>query len=250
MVPRTSYPPTHHHASLTTHLSPSAAQTHLAAFLDKTSTQPHLHPDSLLSITGVTYSAHSGPSGGLALHHLRRIEAGLRGEELGAETEDDLNRLNGDGDEGEGDDTILDTTIARTERKLQDKQSKKRKRTAEIQDWAEDASSQADFATGREIESFAHTPLHQSEGDGAAEGAGQDEWQDQREWELQQRPLEGELGEREGAPVQRQNGVRPRVVEYGGGDGGGGKGGPLTKAEKDARKKAKKARRMEEKGRD
>lgn len=232
MVPRTSYPPVVHHANLNKTLTPTAAQSQLASFLEKTSTQPHLHPDSLLSTTGITYSAHSGPSGGLAIHHLRRIEAGLRGENLVAETEEELAQYKDDYVGKEGDDEDLNESIAQSERK-QRKELKKRKRTAEIQDWAEDTSSQADLGPpGREIESFAHTPLHESD------------WQDQEEYEAQQRPLEGEVGEREGAPVQKQNGAVPRVVEHGG--GGEGKK-ELSAADKKARKSAKKARRHAEK---
>lgn len=231
MVPRTSYPPTHHHNALTKSLSPAEAQTQLAAFLEKTSTQPHLHPDSLLSSTGITYSAHSGPSGGLAIHHLRRIEAGLRGENLVQETEEEL-KAQFAGEE-EGDDERLNDSIARTEQK-QRKESKKRKRVAEIQDWAEDTSSQADLTVpGREIESFAHTPLHESD------------WQDQEEYELQQRPLEGEVGEREGAPVEQQGGAAPRVVEQA---GEGARKKELSMDEKKARKEAKKARKRSMKG--
>lgn len=236
MVPRSSYPPVVHHDHLTQTLNPSTAQGQLKIFLEKTSTHPHLHPDSLLSTTGITYSAHSGPSGGLAIHHLRRIEAGLRGENLVADTEEELRRITGDDDEGEGDDEDLDRSIARSEEKL----SKKRKRTEEIQDWAEETSSQADGAVvppGREIESFAHTPLHQVDYEGNGE------WQDQREYELGQRIVEGEVGEREGAPAERQNVALPKVAKEE--ENAGGKK-ELSRKEKEARKKAKKARRMDE----
>ena len=235
MVPRTSYPPAVHHQTLTKQLPPSAAQTQLSAFLSKTTTSPHLHPDSLLSTTGITYSAHSGPSGGLAIHHLRRIEAGLRGENLIPDTDEELKRLNCEEDEGDGDDEKLDESIAQSERKRL-KESKKRKRTAEIQDWAEDTSSQADLSgPGKELESFAqNTPVHESE------------WEEQGEWEAKQRPMEGEVGERDGAPLERQNLGGPPEVRDGGGGGEGRR--ELTDKEKKARKEAKKKRRLEEKG--
>lgn len=243
MVPRTAYPPVVHHDHLTRTLDPATAQSQLASFLEKTSTQPHLHPDSLLSTTGITYSAHSGPSGGLAIHHLRRIEAGLRGEELVVETEEELKHLTG---EEEGDDEDLNKSIARSEKKLH----KKRKRTEEIQDWAEDTSSQAGgeiVKPGREIESFAHTPLHQSDYEQQQE-EGNGEWQDQREYELQQDMLEGEVGEREGAPVQRQNVGLPHVVKEGEARAGAAQGKELSREEKKARKEAKKARRKDQRG--
>lgn len=230
MATRPSYPPVIHHARHPTHLPPTAAQSHLAAFIALTPTNPHLHPDSLLSSTGITYSAHSGPSGGLALHHLRRIEAGLRGENLIAETDAELAKFkeSEDGEYGkEGDDTKLDESIARRAQK----DTKKRKRTAEIRDWAEDTSSAADVPP-QELESFAHnTPVHESE------------WQDQREFELEQRPLEGEVGEREGAEGERE-GMPLGVVDHG---KDGGVKRTLGEAEKKARKEAKKARRRGEK---
>lgn len=234
MVPRTAYPPSVHHTNLTRHLDPATAQSHLSTFLAKTPSTPHLHPDSLLSSTGITYSAHSGPSGGLALHHLRRIEAGLRGENLGVETEEELKRqFAGEDDLAEGDDEVLDASIAATERK----ERKKRKRVEEIRDWVEDA------AESGQVESFANTPLHRpDEDDGGMEGVKPSEWEDQQEWELKQRPLEGELGEREGAPEVRQNVQVPEVVKH---DREGKRTQSLTKEEKAARKKAKKARQLE-----
>lgn len=43
---------------------------------------PHLHPDALITPTGVTFSSHGGPAGGVVMHNLRRVAAGLRGEYL------------------------------------------------------------------------------------------------------------------------------------------------------------------------
>ncbi|QIX00081.1 hypothetical protein AMS68_005598 [Peltaster fructicola] len=91
MNSRTAYPPSYHHATKT--VAPAAAQEQLAAFLAKTPTTAYLHPDAILSQTGIQFPAQSGPQGGLALHHLRRIEAGLRGENLIAESNEDLKAL-------------------------------------------------------------------------------------------------------------------------------------------------------------
>lgn len=94
MATRTAYPPMHPSAPKT--LAPTTAQSHLNTFLSQTKSKPHLHPDALLSSTGIQFSAHSGPQGGLALHHLQRIEAGLRGENLVLETQEELEAVFGE----------------------------------------------------------------------------------------------------------------------------------------------------------
>ena len=78
----TAYPPIHHHS--TTRISPSTALSHLSAYLEATITDPWLHPNALLTENGpITPSAGAGT--GLVLHNLRRVEAGLRGKQLGAD---------------------------------------------------------------------------------------------------------------------------------------------------------------------
>lgn len=60
----------------------SAASQMLDTYLSNSELHPHLHPDALIAPTGVTFSSHGGPSGGVIMHNLRRIAAGLRGEYL------------------------------------------------------------------------------------------------------------------------------------------------------------------------
>ena len=174
------------------------------------------------------------------------------------ESQEDLDALFGaegdDGDargKGEGDDERLDALIAETERKGGRRERKKRKRE-EIEEWAETSSQAAPGADEhsplqREIESFATTPMHQpfwqQEGEWQQEG---DQWQDQEDYGLAQRPLEGEVGEREGAPVVRQNGAVPRVEEHDE-EGRVREGMTKPKEDKEARKAAKKARKEKEK---
>ncbi|KAL8943242.1 MAG: hypothetical protein Q9211_001060 [Gyalolechia sp. 1 TL-2023] len=75
-----AYPPIRHHSSQP--ISPSHAQQLLADFLERTVTEPSLDPNALLTEDGpVSRSASTG----LVLHNLRRVEAGLRGEHLGAD---------------------------------------------------------------------------------------------------------------------------------------------------------------------
>ncbi|KAM0795487.1 hypothetical protein BDR22DRAFT_976943 [Usnea florida] len=94
----TAYPPTTHHSN--THLTTSEALSLLTTYLTATTTDPSLHPSAHLTEHGPV-APSSGPNTGLVLHNLRRVEAGLRGENLG----DDLSfRRDGEEDErgGEG----------------------------------------------------------------------------------------------------------------------------------------------------
>ncbi|KAF9692239.1 hypothetical protein EKO04_009611 [Ascochyta lentis] len=60
----------------------SAASTMLHTYIANSEAHPHLHPDALITPTGVTFSSHGGPTGGVVMHNLRRVAAGLRGEYL------------------------------------------------------------------------------------------------------------------------------------------------------------------------
>ncbi|KAI9838781.1 MAG: hypothetical protein M1838_004496 [Thelocarpon superellum] len=89
----TAFPPhrTHHRERVSTESALGLLQTYLA----QTETTPYLHPDARLAESGPHLMGEE--DGGLALHHLRRVEAGLRGERLGdlvpqgVETTDDTN---------------------------------------------------------------------------------------------------------------------------------------------------------------
>lgn len=63
-------------------ISTAAASSMLQTYITHSEAHPHLHPDALITPTGVTFSSHGGPSGGVVMHNLRRIAAGLRGEYL------------------------------------------------------------------------------------------------------------------------------------------------------------------------
>lgn len=74
----TSFPP---HKSLpSTPISSNLALKHLTAYLTATSNSPHLLPNATLQPTGPV--AQSDASSNLTIQHLRRVEAGLRGEWL------------------------------------------------------------------------------------------------------------------------------------------------------------------------
>lgn len=76
----TAYPPAVHHTS--THITPSQTLSLLSAYLEATATDPSLHPSAHLTEHGPVAPA-SGSNTGIVLHNLRRVEAGLRGENLG-----------------------------------------------------------------------------------------------------------------------------------------------------------------------
>jgi hypothetical protein len=153
MASRAVYPPIQHPTGPVV-LDPTAAQTQLSAFLSQTRSKAHLHPDALLSSTGIQFSANSGPTGGLALHHLQRIEAGLRGENLVQETQEELEAVFGEEMRAagtlRGDDRRVDATIERVS-----KRSKSQERVREWEDGAEFAQQQ-DITEGEVGDRGAH----------------------------------------------------------------------------------------------
>lgn len=77
-----SYPP---HRLHTSHPIPTSQVLDLlSTYLIATDTDASLHPNALLTESG-PISANSGSNTGLVLHNLKRVEAGLRGEHLGAD---------------------------------------------------------------------------------------------------------------------------------------------------------------------
>ena len=76
-----SYPPTRHHA--TKPISAATALSLLSTYLEATLTDASLHPNAILTENGPITPA-VGESTGLVLHNLRRVQAGLKGEHLGA----------------------------------------------------------------------------------------------------------------------------------------------------------------------
>ena len=78
----TCYPPIHHHS--TKRVSASTALSLLSKYLDSAASDPSLHPNALLTENG-PITPSSGANSGLVLHNLKRVEAGLKGEHLGAD---------------------------------------------------------------------------------------------------------------------------------------------------------------------
>jgi hypothetical protein len=83
----------------TTPVSLKVAQNWLSSYSTQAASRPHLHPNSTFTPERLEFSSH-GPEGGITLHLLRRIQAGLNGEVLEPLKEDP-----------EGDDRVLDSQI-------------------------------------------------------------------------------------------------------------------------------------------
>jgi len=186
---RAVYPPAHIPSAPTT-VYPAAAETLLSQYLSQTPHKAHLHPDALLSSTGIQFSANSGPKGGLALHHLTRIAAGLRGENLVQETQEELEAQFAAelGATVAGDDVRLDDVIEKMSG------GGKRSRSLErVREWDDRSAQALGAAVDAELE---------------AEG------EDQRTYELKQEILEGDLGDRDGAPVVERNANVPEIQTH------------------------------------
>ncbi|KAH8726347.1 hypothetical protein GQ44DRAFT_706153 [Phaeosphaeriaceae sp. PMI808] len=65
-----------------TPISRDDASRMLETYITNSESHPHLHPDALITPTGVTFSSKGGPMGSVVMHNLRRVAAGLRGEYL------------------------------------------------------------------------------------------------------------------------------------------------------------------------
>ncbi|KAF2749453.1 hypothetical protein M011DRAFT_398331 [Sporormia fimetaria CBS 119925] len=65
-----------------TPISTTQASEILTTYISNSEAHAHLHPDALITPSGVVFSSHGGPTGGVIMHNLRRVAAGLRGEYL------------------------------------------------------------------------------------------------------------------------------------------------------------------------
>ncbi len=103
-----AYPPLRHHSTI--RVPPARALALLSSYLTASTIDASLHPDALLTESG-PIGTSAGSSTGLTLHNLRRVEAGLKGENLGADLTfqkfggqrlPDLHLAFGTGGKGEG----------------------------------------------------------------------------------------------------------------------------------------------------
>lgn len=130
MVP--DAPPPHRFIS-SQPISISEASSILQTYITHSEAHPHLHPDALITPTGVTFSSHGGPTGGVVMHNLRRIAAGLRGEYLEPEPTPEPEEVEGEadkawkGNKGKGKKTTFtDAEVGVVEVEWQDKEAYER----------------------------------------------------------------------------------------------------------------------------
>ncbi|KAI9818096.1 MAG: hypothetical protein M1827_000721 [Pycnora praestabilis] len=194
MATYNAYPP--HHPHTTSPIPSSHALTLLQTYLATAQRDASRHPDALLTANG-PISSNTSSAGGLTLHNLRRVEAGLRGEHLGA----DLSF--GKGSSGSGAKEGVDGDMMEIDG--------------------------SDKGTG-DVNGHARTQEAQKPEEG---------WQSLEEYQREQEVEDGEIGQR--SNVVDEGGMVPTVLQH------------QTSAEqevgergmvldKEARKKAKKAR--------
>lgn len=185
----------------------------MTAFLEDSEFNAHLHPDAVLTGGGVQFSAVGGPLGGVIIHGLRRIEAGLQGEVLAPEADDFLDTagydLGLDGLEGGDAQTFVGTgRFGRTAGQNGDTPKKSALKRRAVENW--------DLSVN--------------------EGA-----QDPETYARSQTILEGDVGDRDFANGEDYDmDEEPEVVDHEDLDQMGGSGGII---DKDARKVDKKARK-------
>lgn len=197
----TAYPPAVHHPS--THLSTPETLSLLSAYLDAATTDPSLHPSAHLTEHGPV-APSSGPNTGLVLHNLRRVEAGLRGENLGEDLT--LRKDGGDGLPG----LMMTMMVA-----------------------ADGGGGAGGGGAGEDGRDGASSSKEMGD---VVEMGGGGEWQDKAEFERQQEVVRGDIGKRDSAVeggFEEEGGYVPRVkTTWGPGDKDAKK-----KAKKDRRKK-------------
>lgn len=217
MASTTAYPPSVILPNSSKPITLSDAQQQIAEYLTRSETNPHLHPDALIQASGPTFSVQGGPQGGLVLHQLRRVEAGLRGEILKPDPRPQ---------EKESDDTNLDGLIADTESQITSQEVTPAKRKGGLKRRAEPVETDS-------LQGFAGSQGVVDDGDDLEQ--------------IAQNPLDsdGEVNMAEGADIG-ELGTRSNVVEDGG-EIPEVKAVERSKAEKDAKRAAKRERKKAEK---
>jgi hypothetical protein len=229
-----AYPPTHHlHSAF---LPTPSASTALAEFLSDSLERPYLHPDATLSLDGIRYGPRSGPQGSWAFHHLRRIEAGMRGESLAVETteelvakfgEDVVKEATGMRPSWQGaeaveeeqeevaveEDTVREWAPPKTKQtkpaREMTKAEKKKARRAE-----EKAANARAKEAGEDVPNYRKRKLGEGDSDDAAIFDINDpsHQQTKEEFDLEQKPLVGDIAGRDPAGVDREDAVAAPVV--------------------------------------
>ena len=137
-------------------ISQAEALGFLSTYLENAMTDPAFQPNALLTTSGPVSASHGGSSS-LILHNLRRVEAGLKGEHLGADfafedeiAEEELQKpqdqSNGDGskdEEANGQPSGVDA-------EWQDKETFERQQKIEVGDIRNRGGAMAEHAVDKE----------------------------------------------------------------------------------------------------
>lgn len=136
----THLPPHRLHASKP--ISPDNALSLLSAYIIAAESDPSLQPNAILTETGPSAAAHAAGSS-LAIHNLKRVEAGLRGEQLGVDL-----TLSKEGPEG------APALLADESTEKKQKQEKKRRRSEieQVNMGVEGWEDPEEYARGREVD--------------------------------------------------------------------------------------------------
>jgi hypothetical protein len=255
-------------------ITPQDAQPFLAQYLKRSEKKPALHPDAWLATEGVRFGPRGGPTGGWAVHHLRRIEAGLRGESLLPESREELLAKFGEDaiqhgiissdPNKKGDDTNVEGAIAATEeqyaavgknledmteaerRKARKEAKKKRRLTDRAERGQREEPDTKRQKKNSEIDAWADSAAASAAEEVVTPGPNLDNDADAQtveDFQRTQEILEGEVGEREAAHVIEQGGEPPAIVEH---DAAGEVAAP-KKQKKSKEKSDKKTKRREKK---
>ena len=209
------FPPTITHS--TTRISPSTALTHLSDYLARSATDLSLLPNAQLTESGPAVGSSSA-QGGVVIHNLRRVEAGLKGEYLAATVGADAEAA------------VTDSVGVKVHAEVatvQQPSSPTKKRKRQIED---------DMLTSRPPKASGQTLLSQSNPAASQQDFGaKNGWQDKSEYEQSQNIEQGELGQRDNAVV-RDDTTQPPTINT-----------ATEEVSKEERRRRKKDRHLEEK---
>lgn len=204
------------HRLLSTHSIPAdSASSLLQTYILNSESHAHLHPDALIKHSKVVFSAHAGPTGGVVMHNVRRVAAGLRGEYLEPEStpEPEETATTAEGVAG----SAAVGAMGANGKMARPKKSMK--------------------ATGTKM------TFDDEEGGASIEETANEGWMDKETYELEEGAVDevGELGER--SNFVQSGGVAPEVEATD--EAGAGSKRKAKPDDKEARKKAKKEREKE-----
>ena len=212
------FPPTTHHSI--TRISPSAALAQLSDYLLRSTIDVSLLPNAQLTESGPAVGSSSA-QGGVVIHNLKRVEAGLKGEYLAAvvEEEEGFGALGGGAKE-----------LPTGDEDAQYGSNKKRK----IAD--ERALPLRQTQVGDDEDLIRTDPMESQQEAAAAADSRVNGWQDREDYEQSQAIEQGEIGPRNDVMANaRVDSTQPPMIET-----------TTEETSKEERRRRKRERRKEE----